>query len=215
MHFVAVYDVLDDRKRLKIAELLFRYGERVQYSCFEIWVYPEELMQLVALRVQEIMDLKNDRVYFYPLSKYSRNNAIYLPDYLKKFTQELQQYFKEPRVSFNRKLLLYLEDQLSLEVKVGKVDKFLAIYDITENSVRTKLSNLLSRYGARVQKSVFELYPDPNRMAELIYKVGRYHARFGKVFFYPLDERSYGRVIRLGAKPIYLTGFDDDSCLYL
>lgn len=44
--YVISYDIPDNRRRLKVAHLLEGYGERVQYSVFEIWVTSEELVDL-------------------------------------------------------------------------------------------------------------------------------------------------------------------------
>lgn len=44
--FVISYDIPDDRRRLKVANLLKSYGERVQYSVFECWLSTAELGRL-------------------------------------------------------------------------------------------------------------------------------------------------------------------------
>ncbi|HOV49703.1 MAG TPA: CRISPR-associated endonuclease Cas2 [Anaerolineae bacterium] len=44
--YLISYDIPDDKRRLKIAQLLEGYGERVQYSVFEVWVTEKELEQL-------------------------------------------------------------------------------------------------------------------------------------------------------------------------
>jgi CRISPR-associated protein Cas2 len=48
MWFVVAYDVSDDQRRAKIAELLGRYGQRVQYSVFECWLDDGALGKVVA-----------------------------------------------------------------------------------------------------------------------------------------------------------------------
>lgn len=40
--YVVAYDIPDDRRRLRVARLLERYGERVQYSVFEMYLTREE-----------------------------------------------------------------------------------------------------------------------------------------------------------------------------
>lgn len=40
--YVVAYDIPDDGRRLKVARLLERYGERVQYSVFEMHLTREE-----------------------------------------------------------------------------------------------------------------------------------------------------------------------------
>ncbi|MDX9954945.1 MAG: CRISPR-associated endonuclease Cas2 [Anaerolineae bacterium] len=44
--YLISYDIPDDKRRSKIAHLLEGYGERVQYSVFEIWVTDKELEKL-------------------------------------------------------------------------------------------------------------------------------------------------------------------------
>jgi len=44
--YLISYDIPDDKRRLKIAHLLEGYGERVQYSVFEVWVTEKELEKL-------------------------------------------------------------------------------------------------------------------------------------------------------------------------
>jgi len=44
--YLISYDIPDDKRRSKIAHLLEGYGERVQYSVFEVWVTDKELEKL-------------------------------------------------------------------------------------------------------------------------------------------------------------------------
>jgi len=44
--FVISYDIPDDRRRLRVSNLLKSYGERVQYSVFECWLSAVELGRL-------------------------------------------------------------------------------------------------------------------------------------------------------------------------
>lgn len=44
--YLISYDVPEDKQRLKIAQLLEGYGERVQYSVFEVWATTDELDKL-------------------------------------------------------------------------------------------------------------------------------------------------------------------------
>ena len=44
--YLISYDIPNDKRRLRIAHLLEGYGERVQYSVFEIWATEEELDKL-------------------------------------------------------------------------------------------------------------------------------------------------------------------------
>lgn len=44
--YLISYDIPDDKRRTKIAHLLEGYGERVQYSVFEVWATEKELETL-------------------------------------------------------------------------------------------------------------------------------------------------------------------------
>lgn len=44
--YIAAYDISDDRQRVRVAKVLDRYGMRLQYSVFEVWLDPDELPEL-------------------------------------------------------------------------------------------------------------------------------------------------------------------------
>ncbi|NLF02771.1 MAG: CRISPR-associated endonuclease Cas2 [Anaerolineales bacterium] len=44
--FMVSYDLSDNKRRTKIAHLLEGYGERVQYSVFEVWATAAEIEKL-------------------------------------------------------------------------------------------------------------------------------------------------------------------------
>lgn len=48
MWYVVTYDVSDDDRRTRVAELLGRYGQRVQLSVFECWLGPDDLASVLA-----------------------------------------------------------------------------------------------------------------------------------------------------------------------
>jgi len=68
MRYLITYDVSEDSRRERLVRLLNEYGKRVQYSCFEIEVYPQNL-DLLVFEIERIIDLETDRVYIFPLSK--------------------------------------------------------------------------------------------------------------------------------------------------
>jgi CRISPR-associated protein Cas2 len=45
--YIIVYDVVDDKRRLKIAKYLESIGERAQKSVFEVYLNPQELEKLL------------------------------------------------------------------------------------------------------------------------------------------------------------------------
>jgi len=65
--FVVVsYDVADDRRRVKVADILLGSGERVQFSVFECHLTREELERLRA-KLTQVVTPAEDSVRFYAL----------------------------------------------------------------------------------------------------------------------------------------------------
>lgn len=62
--YVISYDIVDDRKRLKAAEVLKDYGQRVQKSVFEAKLDSKSLLKLTA-RLRDIIDKDTDNVMVY------------------------------------------------------------------------------------------------------------------------------------------------------
>jgi CRISPR-associated protein Cas2 len=75
MLFVLVtYDIVDDRRRLKVADLLQDYGARVQYSVFEVWLEAPQLGALRRALVDQI-DPTADSVRLYRLCRMCEQNV--------------------------------------------------------------------------------------------------------------------------------------------
>jgi CRISPR-associated protein Cas2 len=66
MRYVVAYDVSDDARRTRLANLLETYGERVQFSVFECDLDRRELAQVIAA-VEHLAWPGTDRVRFYRL----------------------------------------------------------------------------------------------------------------------------------------------------
>ena len=66
MKYLITYDISEDRRRNKVIKLLNEYGRRVQFSCFEIEIYPQNL-ELLVFNVERVIDPETDKVFFYPL----------------------------------------------------------------------------------------------------------------------------------------------------
>ncbi len=64
--YTIVYDIPDDGRRVKVANLLKSFGERVQLSVFECWLAPGQLQQLKQL-LQKKLELSQDSVRIYPI----------------------------------------------------------------------------------------------------------------------------------------------------
>ena len=68
MFYLICYDIVDDRRRNKVAKLLELYGWRVQKSVYE-------RLQKYLLKLLNPIE---DQLRFYPLSKRSRNKVLVL-----------------------------------------------------------------------------------------------------------------------------------------
>jgi CRISPR-associated protein Cas2 len=67
MHCLVVYDISDDRKRAKVADVCLDYGlDRIQYSAFVGRLLPTHQEELM-LRVQKVLGKKPGNVQLYPL----------------------------------------------------------------------------------------------------------------------------------------------------
>ncbi|MEW6375036.1 MAG: CRISPR-associated endonuclease Cas2 [Thermodesulfobacteriota bacterium] len=62
------YDVVDDKKRLKLMKFLKDYGDRVQKSVFECNLTPK-VYEKVKSGVEEIINKRKDRVRYYRICK--------------------------------------------------------------------------------------------------------------------------------------------------
>jgi len=63
---VVVYDISNDRRRVKLHNLLKDYGSPVQYSVFECYLEPDQITTMKK-RVIKLIKKKIDSVRFYTL----------------------------------------------------------------------------------------------------------------------------------------------------
>ncbi len=68
MFVMISYDIVDDKKRLKLMKFLKDHGDRVQKSVFECNLSPQ-IYEKVRSGVEEIINKKKDRVRYYKLCK--------------------------------------------------------------------------------------------------------------------------------------------------
>ena len=62
------YDIVEDKKRLKLMKFLRDFGDRVQKSVFECNLSPETFT-MVRAEVEKIINKKKDRVRYYKICK--------------------------------------------------------------------------------------------------------------------------------------------------
>lgn len=68
LFYVVAYDISDDKRRKKVADLLEGYGKRVQYSVFECLLTQAKYDELLK-RLKKRVKLSEDSIRFYPLSR--------------------------------------------------------------------------------------------------------------------------------------------------
>jgi len=60
---LVAYDVADDRRRMRLASLLQRHGDRVQYSVFVLDIVPSRLVRLQE-QVADLIKVAEDSVLY-------------------------------------------------------------------------------------------------------------------------------------------------------
>ena len=68
MNLIVCYDVRKTKRRNKIAALLEGYGQRANYSVFELDV-SEGALATIKQKIAEFIDPKADKVLFYRICK--------------------------------------------------------------------------------------------------------------------------------------------------
>ncbi|UBF24350.1 CRISPR-associated endonuclease Cas2 [Kovacikia minuta CCNUW1] len=75
MLVLVVYDIPNDKRRLKLANFLEGYGRRVQYSVFECFLSLEEMRQLHQ-KVKKKVKAAEDNVRFYWISESALSQVL-------------------------------------------------------------------------------------------------------------------------------------------
>ena len=66
MFILVSYDIVDDRRRSKVANILKNYGRRVQYSVFECILERDSIKRLIET-INKLIDKQEDSVRIYQL----------------------------------------------------------------------------------------------------------------------------------------------------
>jgi CRISPR-associated protein Cas2 len=77
MFYLICYDIVNDRRRTKIAYLLESYGMRIQQSVFEC-VLDDKQYEVLNQKLMKLINKKEDQLRFYPLSKSCRSQVAIL-----------------------------------------------------------------------------------------------------------------------------------------
>ena len=79
---------------------------------------------------------------------------------------------------------------------------YVAAYDISDSRHRERVARILTRYGQRVQRSVFQVWVEPDELPQLRREVGAYLACDDAFDLFPLDCRDPARRIRWQHDPL-------------
>ena len=77
MRYVVCYDIADDTRRKRVADILDAHGDRIQESVFEISA-SKKLFHVCLEKLKVSIDLKEDRLTVYELCLSCDRNVIYL-----------------------------------------------------------------------------------------------------------------------------------------
>ncbi len=75
--YLVSYDIPNDRRRTKVASLLQDYGQRVQFSVFEVWLTQATQRELLG-RLEKLIDAEEDSVRLYWLYAACQKRVIAL-----------------------------------------------------------------------------------------------------------------------------------------
>jgi len=75
--YLASYDIPDHKRRLKVANLLEDYGQRVQLSVFEIWLDTQAQDELLE-KLKAVISAEDDSVRLYRLCAVCQSKVITL-----------------------------------------------------------------------------------------------------------------------------------------
>ncbi|OQX79154.1 MAG: CRISPR-associated endonuclease Cas2 [Candidatus Omnitrophica bacterium 4484_70.1] len=77
MFVVVSYDIIDDRVRQRVANILEDYGVRVQYSVFEVEI-DEKHFGIMKERIFKEIDKTSDKIHFYFLCNDCKKKIEYV-----------------------------------------------------------------------------------------------------------------------------------------
>jgi CRISPR-associated protein Cas2 len=77
MFYLIAYDVVQDRRRNRVAHLLEGYGMRIQKSVFECVLTPDQ-RDMLQRKLSCYIKPEEDQVRFYPLSPRYRKKVLVL-----------------------------------------------------------------------------------------------------------------------------------------
>ncbi|MCY4259123.1 MAG: CRISPR-associated endonuclease Cas2 [Rhodobacteraceae bacterium] len=74
--FIVCYDIADDKRRHRAVQILEAYGDRIQWSVFELPV-TSKIMQKCLNSIMEVLDFTKDGLIIYPLCSRCNKSTQY------------------------------------------------------------------------------------------------------------------------------------------
>lgn len=78
---------------------------------------------------------------------------------------------------------------------------YVAAYDISHTGRRASVARILLAYGHRVQRSVYEVWLEPDEVRDLRREVGPYLEPHDRFDIFPIDERGSRRRVSWQQSP--------------
>lgn len=89
MHYLIAYDISDDKNRKKLGDLLQTYGQRVNYSVFEIEINKTKLNKLLKeIEEKKYYNKTQDSLRFYHICQNCIPKSFELSNRIDIFEQE-------------------------------------------------------------------------------------------------------------------------------
>lgn len=76
--YIVAYDVVDNKRRCRVSQLLEKYGIRVNYSVFEC-MFTERQFGTVQQKIKKLIHPKEDTVIYYPCCVNCFTKIVYQP----------------------------------------------------------------------------------------------------------------------------------------
>ncbi|NLE74957.1 MAG: CRISPR-associated endonuclease Cas2 [Actinobacteria bacterium] len=76
--YLVSYDISHDRRRTRVAKILKDFGDRVQYSVFELILYKQQQLEQMQERLVGVIDPEQDSIRIYALCGPCRDRIVIL-----------------------------------------------------------------------------------------------------------------------------------------
>ena len=87
MYLLVVYDIVSDKRRYQVDKILSSYGNRVNYSVFEMELGNSAKSTMLS-QLKSVIDESEDSLRLYPIDRVSATKAQEIGNGTEPFTQE-------------------------------------------------------------------------------------------------------------------------------